>query len=138
MIPPKSPITRQAMKFGSFNVNGLNLEAGWAVQQILKTRGFDVSNQKFQIPFCGHRKGHSPFFFVITSAHTLLGPDLVYLLPKCTSCSGEPRGISKGVQTVIDSHFVPLRRPITVQLRFFCFALIGPLRVGYCPCCCCC
>ena len=30
------------------------------------------------------------------------------------------------------------RRPITVQLRFFCFALIGPLRVGCCCCCRCC
>ena len=41
--PPKPTISRQAMKFGSFNVNGLNLEAGWAVQQLLNTRGFDVS-----------------------------------------------------------------------------------------------
>ena len=41
--PPKPTISRQAMKFGSFNVNGLNLEAGWAVQQLLNTRVFDVS-----------------------------------------------------------------------------------------------
>ena len=57
MIPPKSPIIRQAMKFGSFNVNGLNLEAGWAVQQILETRGFDESNQKFQIGPSGRCAG---------------------------------------------------------------------------------
>ena len=30
-------------KFGSFNVNGLNLEACWAVQELLEKRGFDVS-----------------------------------------------------------------------------------------------
>ena len=32
-----------ASKFGSFNVNGLDLEACWAVQQLLDKRGFDVS-----------------------------------------------------------------------------------------------
>ena len=41
--PPKPTISRQTLQFGSFNVNGLNLEAGWAVQQLLNTRGFDVS-----------------------------------------------------------------------------------------------
>ena len=30
------------VKFGSFNVNGLDMEVGWAVQQLLQTRGFDV------------------------------------------------------------------------------------------------
>ena len=32
------------VKFGSFNVNGLDLEVAWAVQQLLETRGFDVRN----------------------------------------------------------------------------------------------
>ena len=38
-LPP--PTT---LKFGSFNVNGLVLEACWAVQELLDKRGFDVSN----------------------------------------------------------------------------------------------
>ena len=37
-VPPPTFI-----KFGSFNVNGLDLEAAWAVEQLLKQRGFDVS-----------------------------------------------------------------------------------------------
>ena len=42
--PPKPTIAPTALKFGSFNVNGLDLEAGWAVQQLLSKRGYDVSN----------------------------------------------------------------------------------------------
>ena len=38
---PLPPPTK--LKFGSFNVNGLDLEASWAVQQLLDKRGFDVS-----------------------------------------------------------------------------------------------
>ena len=30
-------------KFGSFNVNGLDVESSWAVQQLLVNKGFDVS-----------------------------------------------------------------------------------------------
>ena len=37
--PPTEPIT--SLKFGSFNVNGLDLEALWTVEQLLG-RGFDV------------------------------------------------------------------------------------------------
>ena len=42
-----TPTTKTApppctMKFGSFNVNGLDLEAAWAVGELLKKRGFDV------------------------------------------------------------------------------------------------
>ena len=37
--PPTEPIT--SLKFGSFNVNGLDLEALWSVEQLL-SRGFDV------------------------------------------------------------------------------------------------
>ena len=45
VIPPPQPtIAPTALKFGSFNVNGLDLEAGWAVQQLLSKRGYDVSN----------------------------------------------------------------------------------------------
>ena len=38
VLQPKAQI-----KFGSFNVNGLDMEVSWAVQQLLVTRGFDVS-----------------------------------------------------------------------------------------------
>ena len=31
-----------SLKFGSFNVNGLDIEASWAVEQLLTKRGFDV------------------------------------------------------------------------------------------------
>ena len=33
------------LKFGSFNVNGLDLEVQWTIQQLLQTRGFDVCHQ---------------------------------------------------------------------------------------------
>ena len=36
-------VTKDTLKFGSFNVNGLDIEARWAVEQILDSRGFDVS-----------------------------------------------------------------------------------------------
>ena len=39
--PPAPPPTH--IKFGSFNINGLDLEANWAVQELLEKRGFDVS-----------------------------------------------------------------------------------------------
>ena len=39
--PPSAPPT--TLSFGSLNVNGLDLEAAWAVQQLLITKGFDVS-----------------------------------------------------------------------------------------------
>ena len=37
---------KPTIKFGSFNVNGLDLEAEWAINQILITRNFDVSEHK--------------------------------------------------------------------------------------------
>ena len=41
---PQLPITPAAsLKFGSLNINGLDLEASWAVDQLLTTKGFDVS-----------------------------------------------------------------------------------------------
>ena len=42
----KTPVDSQTLKFGSFNVNGLDLEAEWAINQILITRNFDVSEHK--------------------------------------------------------------------------------------------
>ena len=39
---PKPVERSKKMKFGSFNVNGLSVEATWAVQQLLETRDFDV------------------------------------------------------------------------------------------------
>ena len=41
----KEPAT--TLKFGSLNINGLDLEAGWAVEQLLATKGFDVRNNIF-------------------------------------------------------------------------------------------
>ena len=43
--PPKPVPQHPVLRFGSFNVNGLDLEASWAVEQLLKTRGFDVSQK---------------------------------------------------------------------------------------------
>ena len=44
-IMQSEPI-KPTIKFGSFNVNGLDLEAEWAINQILITRNFDVSEHK--------------------------------------------------------------------------------------------
>ena len=41
---PKIPRPTTKLKFGSFNVNGLDLEVGWTVQQLLRNRGFDVGH----------------------------------------------------------------------------------------------
>ena len=35
-VPPKK------LKFGSFNINGLDVEAAWAIDKLVKERGFDV------------------------------------------------------------------------------------------------
>ena len=39
----KPPDAKKTLKFASFNVNGLDLEVGWTIQQLLQTRGYDVS-----------------------------------------------------------------------------------------------
>ena len=39
-----TPVIKKTLKFGSINVNGLDIEARWAVEQLLDTKGFDVSN----------------------------------------------------------------------------------------------
>ena len=40
--PPKAPTPSTSIKFGSININGLDLEASWAVDQLISKRGFDV------------------------------------------------------------------------------------------------
>ena len=44
VLPATNPsdTNRENIKFGSFNINGLDLEAEWAVNQLLITRNFDV------------------------------------------------------------------------------------------------
>ena len=44
MTEKKQAIPSPKIKFGSFNVNGLDIEAAWAVEQLLTQRGFDVSH----------------------------------------------------------------------------------------------
>ena len=39
---PKPLVPTTKMKFGSFNVNGLIVEATWAVQKLIETQDFDV------------------------------------------------------------------------------------------------
>ena len=39
----QTPVTNLTLKFGSFNINGLDLEAGWAVERLITNRDFDVS-----------------------------------------------------------------------------------------------
>ena len=43
-LPQPKPVTQPpTLKFGSFNVNGLDLETALVVSELLKTQGFDVS-----------------------------------------------------------------------------------------------
>ena len=42
----KPPDAKKTLKFASFNVNGLDLEFGWTIQQLLLTHGYDVSKNK--------------------------------------------------------------------------------------------
>ena len=53
-LPTPAPATESitTLKFGSFNVNGLDLEALWTVEQLL-SRGFDVISS-------------NPLYFLIT------------------------------------------------------------------------
>ena len=39
---PKLSSPKTALKFGSFNINGLDLETSWAVGELVKKHGFDV------------------------------------------------------------------------------------------------
>jgi hypothetical protein len=44
-IPPEKQASPPSptIKFGSFNVNGLDTEAAWAIEELLKQQCFDVS-----------------------------------------------------------------------------------------------
>ena len=42
-VTPTSPDPPSKLKLGSMNVNGLDIEASWAIEQLLTTRDFDVS-----------------------------------------------------------------------------------------------
>ena len=51
-LSPHKPVKiSPKMKFGSFNVNGLSVDASWAVQQLLKDRDFDVRSNKIYSKF---------------------------------------------------------------------------------------
>ena len=39
---PTRSISESSLKFGSFNINGLDFEASWAVEELVKKHGFDV------------------------------------------------------------------------------------------------
>jgi hypothetical protein len=39
---PNQALPPTSLKFGSFNINGLDLETCWAVKELLTKRGFDV------------------------------------------------------------------------------------------------
>ena len=41
--PKLDPPPKTSLKVGSININGLDLEATWAVEQLLDKHGFDVS-----------------------------------------------------------------------------------------------
>jgi UDP-N-acetylenolpyruvoylglucosamine reductase len=46
-LPSSTPVSSPTtLKFGSFNVNGLDLEASWAVEELLRKHGFDVRFNK--------------------------------------------------------------------------------------------
>ena len=42
ILQPNQALPPTSLKFGSFNINGLDLETCWAVEELLKKRGFDV------------------------------------------------------------------------------------------------
>ena len=41
-VPDPEPSQASSLKFGSININGLDLEASWAVDQLISNRGYDV------------------------------------------------------------------------------------------------
>ena len=44
MTPIVEPEPKNFLKFGSFNINGMDLEVNWAINQLISDRGFDVSD----------------------------------------------------------------------------------------------
>ena len=45
ILPTLTRAPPTTLKFGSLNINGLDLEAAWAVEQLLTNKGLDVSVQ---------------------------------------------------------------------------------------------
>ena len=43
--PPSTKPSSPSLKFGSFNINGLDIETSWAVGELLKKHEFDVKIQ---------------------------------------------------------------------------------------------
>ena len=43
--PPSQKPLSPSLKFGSFNINGLDMETSWAVGELLKKHEFDVRIQ---------------------------------------------------------------------------------------------
>ena len=44
LLPNTEPEPKCFLKFGSLNVNGIDLEVNWAINQLISDRGFDVSD----------------------------------------------------------------------------------------------
>ena len=42
LADPPQCSSESSLKFGSFNINGLDFEASWAVEELVKKHGFDV------------------------------------------------------------------------------------------------
>ena len=45
----KSTSVQPCIKFGAINVNGMDLEVAWVVQEMISTRGIDVSTDCLEI-----------------------------------------------------------------------------------------
>ena len=44
MTPVVEPEPKSYLKFGSFNINGMDLEVNWVINQLISSRSFDVSD----------------------------------------------------------------------------------------------
>ena len=49
MTPPVEREPKSYLKFGSFNINGMDIEVNWAINQLISDRGFDVSDSHHNI-----------------------------------------------------------------------------------------
>ena len=49
LSPVVEPEPKTFLKFGSFNINGMDLEVNWAVNQLISDRSFDVSDLDHKI-----------------------------------------------------------------------------------------
>ena len=43
LVPPRDQEPKTFLKFGAFNINGWDLDVGWAINQLISDRSFDVS-----------------------------------------------------------------------------------------------